>query len=111
MAKKLNLKIPESVTEEQLEVWRKKYGKLIIVNIEDEDKEVFSAVFKRPDKDILSAMTRKAKQDEISAIFFVYDNCVLAQDDDLKKDDLLKLQASKKLGESMEKFKGLRQNY
>ena len=111
MAKKLNLKLPEGITEEQLQVWRKKHGKLIIVNIEDEDKEVFSAVFKRPNKDILSAMTRKAKQDEINAIFFLYDNCLLAQDDDLKKDDLLKLEASKKLGEFIQKFKGLRQNY
>ncbi len=105
------LKLPAGVSQDQMDVWKKQYGKLIVVSIEDEEGQENIVIFKRPTKDILAASTRKAKTDETEAVYFMYENCVLSADETVKKDDIMKLSAATQLGELLGGYKVKRMNY
>lgn len=104
------IKLPEGITDAQMQIWKKQHGKLLVVNVSDESDE-YSVVFKHPNKDILSAVSLKAKKDEIEASLFLYTNCVLAEDEDVKTDDILKLMAANELGELLQSYRKRRKSY
>jgi hypothetical protein len=55
--------------------------------------------------------TRKAKQNDIDGAYVLYKNCVLEADEEVKKNDLLQLMATEKLGELIHSYKAKRVNY
>lgn len=104
------LKLPDTVTKEQMDSWRNRYGKLTIINSED-DGDVYAAVFKNPDIDTISSVNFKMKKDEAAASELLFNSTVLVADSEVKKNAPLRLSITKQLGESLNSYKTKREKY
>ena len=105
------LKLPEGVTKEQMDVQTKQNGRLIVVNVTGFEGDILSVVFKQPGRDIISAVFSKSKKNEFEAMFFLYDNCKIFEDSDIASSDLLKMSAAQELGKLIKSFRTNRQFY
>lgn len=86
-----------TITTEQIEAWKKKYGEVFIVEIEDK-----KAYLKRPSRKALSAAAVVGKSDPMKYNEVLLENCWLGGDEEIKTDDPLFLGASQILAELVE---------
>ena len=85
------------VTEEQIKQWKGKHGKVVRIDVVDDD-DLHVGYFHRPKLDTISAVTKMAKSDEMRSSEVLYDNCWLGGSPAMRKDAMLFLQATKQLG-------------
>lgn len=82
-------------TEAKIEEWKRKYGTVHKLCIEDK-----VGYLKSPDRKTLSlAMTRIAKSDIVGGSEAILENCWLGGDEEIKSDDTLFMAAIGKVGE------------
>lgn len=84
------------ITAEQIELWRAKHRKVYQIDVDD-DGEVFTAYFRRPDNETLAATTSLAQRDPYKAMSVLFENCWLGGDPLIKDDAVLRMAATQKL--------------
>lgn len=94
--KQLNV-INAGVTEEEINLWKQKYGKVACIEVEDED-DLHVAYFHRPTLATMAAVTKMAKTDELKSSEVMYDNCFLGGSPAMRHDAILFIEATKQLG-------------
>lgn len=87
----------KTITPEQIESWKKKWGDVFCVTVGDK-----MAYLKRPSRQALSAAAVVGKNDPMKYNEILLNNCWLAGDEEIKTDDALFLGVSTKLGELVE---------
>lgn len=87
----------KTITPEQIESWKKKWGDVFCVTVGDK-----VAYLKRPSRQALSAAAVVGKNDPMKYNEILLGNCWLAGDEEIKTDDALFLGVSTKLGELVE---------
>ena len=81
-------------TKEQIAEWKKKYGE--VFKVEVEDKKCF---LHKPDRKTLSYATSIATKDPIKFNEIILNGCWIAGDEEIKSDDRLFLSVSSQLAE------------
>jgi hypothetical protein len=81
-----------NVTKQQIQEWKKQYGDVYVLNIEDK-----KAYLRTPDRQTLSYASTLATKDPLKFNEVVLNNCWLGGDEEIKADDTLFLAASSKL--------------
>ena len=81
-----------NVTKQQIQEWKKQYGDVYVLNIEDK-----KAYLRTPDRQTLSYASTLATKDPLKFNEVVLNNCWLGGDEEIKTDDTLFLAASSKL--------------
>lgn len=87
----------KTITPEQIESWKKKWGDVFCVTVGDK-----MAYLKRPSRQAFSAAAVVGKNDPMKYNEILLNNCWLAGDEEIKTDDALFLGVSTKLGELVE---------
>lgn len=87
---KEEFKLPATVTQEMIAMWKAKHRKVISITVED-DGEQFTAFFRRPDMNTMSAVMSIAKSDELKASNTMFENCWLGGDEMIKEEFVLKM--------------------
>jgi hypothetical protein len=82
--------------KEVYEELKKRYRHVIAVEVED-NGEVFSGYFTRPDMETLAAVNKLLKSDEIRAASILFDKCWIEGDSLIRDDATLKLAAISQL--------------
>lgn len=93
------------LTPDQINELKAKHGRLSLVTVTD-GEEQYVGVFKEPTMETLSAITTLAKQDEVKASLALFDNCLLACDEAMKKRPRVRLSAIAQLSEIMKPLEG-----
>ncbi len=93
------------LTPDQINELKAKHGHLSLVTVTEGD-EKYVGIFKEPTMEALSAITALSKQDEVKASIALFDNCVLACDDAMKKRPRVRLSAIAQLSEIMKPLEG-----
>jgi len=93
------------LTPDQIDELKAKHGHLSLVTVTEGDGQ-YQGIFKEPTMDALSAITALAKQDEVKASLALFDNCVIACDDAMKKRPRVRLSAIAQLSEIMKPLEG-----
>lgn len=96
----------KTITPEQIEAWKKKWGDVFCVTVGDK-----VAYLKRPSRQALSAAAVVGKNDPMKYNEILLGNCWLAGDEEIKSDDSLFLGVSAKLGELVEIKEAELKNY
>lgn len=78
-----------TLSEAEIAKLKARYGRIYIVEVEDDDSEVYVAYFKRPDMSTLAAMTKMAKTDDIQAGKILVENCFVGGSEAVKTDPAL----------------------
>lgn len=94
-------RLPATVTKETIAMWKAKYRKVVSITVDD-DGEIFTGFFKRPDMSVMSAVMSTAKSDELKASNVMFDNCWLGGDELMREDFALKVAAMSKMQTLME---------
>ena len=98
--KKQIKEINGDVTEEQIAVWKGRYGRISEVSITDEEVgECHIGYFRRPDMKTMQAVNSVSKTDEVKASEVMFDNCWLGGSPSLKEDAILKMETMATLGD------------
>lgn len=84
-------------TVEQIEEWKKKHGDVFQVTVEGK-----TAYLHKPDRKALGAATVIGKSDPMKYNEILLNNCWIAGDEEIKKDDALFLGVSAKLADLIE---------
>jgi len=82
----------KKITKEQIELWKKKHGKVFEIKVED--KHCF---LKKPDRQTLSFAMTMAQTDPLGFTEAILENCWLGGDEAIKTEDSLFLAASAKI--------------
>jgi hypothetical protein len=94
------------LTLEEVRAMKSKYGKIFIVEIEEElSKEKFTAICKEPTMEILQAITTASGGDDLKASKLVFDNCVVVCDEPIRERFVLKAKVAATVTEQLNKFK------
>lgn len=88
------IKLIGQATPEQIEEWKKKYGKVSAIIVDGH-----IAYFKKPDRKTLGYASSIGTKDPIKFNETLMNNCFIGGSDEIKKDDDLFLSASSKLGD------------
>ncbi|GAA4271632.1 hypothetical protein U6A24_13685 [Aquimarina gracilis] len=83
--------IDGNITEAQLHTWKNKYGKLVKVEVENDEGETRFAYFRKPTMATRAAVLQTSKTDEFKALEVLFKNCYLGGDEEVVQDDDLKL--------------------
>ncbi|MCK8520235.1 hypothetical protein M0D21_01580 [Aquimarina sp. D1M17] len=83
--------IDGNITESQLHAWKSKFGKLIKVEVENDEGEMRFAYFRKPTMSTRAAVLQTSKTDEFKALEVLFKNCYLGGDEEIVQDDDLKL--------------------
>lgn len=89
------------ITDEQLQLWRGKHRKIYAIEVEEDD-EIHTGYFRRPDMETLSAVSKLGKTDEVKAAAVLFENCWLGGSALLREDAVLKMAAIGQLNGLME---------
>lgn len=84
-------------TQEQINEWKKKYGEISVLRVEDK-----VAYLKTPNRKTLSYATSVASKDPLKFNEILLDNCWIDGDEEIKTNDALFLSASSKLADLIE---------
>lgn len=79
-------------SELQIQDYKKKYGKVYLITVTDDEGKDYNAVFRKPDIKILSAAS-KFEKEPFKAGIILFDNCWIAGDEEIKTQDDLKIAA------------------
>lgn len=88
------------LTPQQIQDLKAKHHVLFEAIVKDGDNE-FKAIFKEPDMAVLSAVNALSKTDELKGVLVLFDNCVLACDEAIRKRDILKIEVTKSISGRM----------
>lgn len=97
-----DLELPEGVTVEMIESWKKKYSKskIMALNVQSLDSEKTAKLIVRtPDRQVIGFYLRHADSNPSKANDIMVNNCVLHGKDVLKNDDDLFFGTLTKLAE------------
>lgn len=94
-------KLPATVTNDMIAMWKSKHRKVVSITVED-DGELFTGFFRRPDMNTMSAVMAVAKTDELKASNVMFENCWLGGDELMREDFALKVAAMGKMQSLME---------
>jgi len=89
--KKTTKVLDGNITLQQLTAWKNKYGKLIKVEIENDEEETLFSYFRKPTMATRAAVLQASKTDEFRALEVLFKNCYIGGDEEVSKDDDLKL--------------------
>lgn len=93
-------KIDGGVSAEQIEAWKREYGRVVEVNVTDPAvAECHAGYFHRPDMKTMQAVNATSKTNEVKASEVMFDNCWLGGSPMLKTDAILKMEAMATLGQ------------
>lgn len=84
------------VTEEQIQAWKAKHGKVIRIDVID-DGDLHVGYFHRPRLETMSAVAKITKTDEIKGSETLFDNCWLGGSTAIRHDAILFMEAGKQL--------------
>lgn len=84
----------EKITKEQIAEWKKKYGSVFQLSVEDK-----TAYLRKPDRKTLSYASTAGQSDPLKFNEVLLKGCWLGGDEEIRTDDDLFLAASGKLGE------------
>lgn len=88
------------LTPQQIQELKAKHHTIYQTEIKD-GEETFLAIFREPDMTVLSAVNALGKTDELKGVLVLFDNCVVACDEAIRKRDLLKIEVSKSISSRM----------
>ncbi len=83
--------IDGNITQGQLNTWKNKFGRVVKLQIEDDDANTLYAYFRKPDISIRSAVLQASKMDEFKALEVLFKNCYLGGDGIIEQEDDLRL--------------------
>lgn len=84
------------ITEEQIQAWKAKHGKVIRIDVID-DGDLHVGYFHRPRLETMSAVVKMTKTDEIKGSETLFDNCWLGGSTVIRHDAVLFMEAGKQL--------------
>ncbi len=90
------------VTAAQIKEWKKKHGDVFKIEVPLDDTKkpkMATGYFKKPDADTLSIVSTVAGTDPIKTLTSIFDKCWLGGDENMQKQDELKLSAAKDVNE------------
>ncbi|MFC4262472.1 hypothetical protein ACFOWM_06270 [Ferruginibacter yonginensis] len=88
--------------ESAIEALKSKHGYLFVAEVKDEDGKVYNAICKEPTMEAVEATEAISKSStELKASMVLFDNCVVACDEEIKSRFLLKVQVVKAIGNKM----------
>lgn len=90
--KKDTIALNGGITEEQINLWKGKYRKVVEISVTDDDA-TFVGYFHRPDMDTMSAVNKLAKTDEVKSTLVMFDNCWLGGHPVIQDDAIVKMAA------------------
>lgn len=97
MAKDKTVKLPESVTEEMMNIWKEKYGqnKVKIAGLpkDDDGNEFLDIIVIVPDRKVIAQFEKWVDHDPNKAKEILINSCVLTNKEEVKADDGLFLGA------------------
>ena len=82
----------------QIAELKQKHGYIFSVTVKD-GEQVFNAICKEPTMEAMEASSTIGKGSDLKGSMVLFDNCVVAADEDIKNRFLLKVQVIKALGE------------
>ncbi len=91
------------LNEDQIQNLKRQHGFLVIVDV-NQGGQKYNAIFKEPTFAILEPTGSIGKNNEIKAGVALYENCVLAVDEEVKGRDFAKLKALEGLAQHMQSF-------
>jgi hypothetical protein len=92
------------IGEEQISLWKQKYGSIYGVSVKAEDGRELIGFYKQPDRDILAAMmSLQVKGKVLEANEFLARSTYIGGDDLMKEDDIVTVEACMKLSASIER--------
>ena len=97
------------VSPEELDKLKVKYGKIKIVDVEDED-EVYRIYLKRPDFETIKAVNKIAKSDDLEASKIFLRNCMVEGAKEVLEDGVLFVAASSAASELLTSTKATLKN-
>lgn len=81
------------VTEENINQWKNKFGRVSEVTVEDEEAGLrLVGYFRRPDMTTMQAFSATAKSNEVKAAEVLFDNCWLGGASLMKTDAVYKME-------------------
>ncbi len=80
-----------NITQAQFNQWKNKFGRVVKLQIEDDDTNIVYAYFRKPDISIRSAVLQASKMDEFKALEVLFKNCYLGGDAIIEQEDDLRL--------------------
>lgn len=92
--------VMDPILEQKIKQWKEKYGVVhqIDVPLEDES-QVATAYFRKPDLQLISAAAKFSESDPIKSGNILFENCWLGGDELVKSDDEARLSAIQALGQ------------
>ena len=90
------------VTDEQLTAWKRRYGKVMIVEIEEDD-ELHKVYLHRPSLDTMAAVSKIGKTNDVESAKVMLANCWLGGSEAVKDDAVLFMEATKQLSKIFER--------
>lgn len=90
-------KSASTLLKEKISVWKKKYGRIFLIEVEDK-----KAYLKRPDRKALSAAAVVGGKDPMKYNEVLLNSCWIEGDEELRTDDSYFLAVSAKLAELIE---------
>jgi hypothetical protein len=100
------VKIPNFKSDTQVAALKETHKVTRVAVVEDEGKEYY-ALFKDPTFDHIKVFNDlNEKNDEIAAMKSLYNNCVLAHDDEISENDLYKMEVVKVIATRFTSMKG-----
>jgi len=121
------IQLPNGMSIADLNLLKKKHGKLIIVTVEatesvdyeEKDGELFikpqvknlkkrnvSAIFKQADKELIAEVTRRSQKDEMAGAKLFYNGCKLSIDKEIDEEASLYIAVLKSLIDKFNEKKG-----
>lgn len=88
---------PFKATPEQIEAWKKQFGDVYQVTVEER-----TCFLKKPTRKVISMATSVGQSDPIKFSELMLNNCWIAGDEDIKTNDELFLSVAGKLAELVE---------
>ena len=74
--------VPNAVTAEQIEAWKKKHGKIFCYTVDGED-----IYFRQPDRKVMASASVVAAKDSMKFAEYIFSNCFLGGKKELLDDD------------------------
>lgn len=86
-----------NITEEQINQWKNRHGKIMRIGVADGD-ELHVGYFHRPKLETMSAVSKIGKTDEVKSAEVMFDNCWLGGSPAMRQDAILFMESTKQLG-------------
>lgn len=89
----------QAVTQEQIDLWKKKHRDVWMVTVVGDDDKEYTCYMRKPDRKQLSLAMRLSQKDPLKFNESIINGCWLAGDEEIKTDDELFMAVSTRLDE------------